>query len=403
LTAVRAQFSSTSVSLAAMVVSLAHLIYVPAIPLVKDELGISAASVAWTIAAFTLSQSLAQVLVGPMADRTNGTRLLRIGLVLFLVSNVLILVLPTFEGLMAGRIITGFGAGMATGAGYALVAQGSAAGKSRERAMAAYQGIIAVGAVAGPSSGAAIIALTGRWEHVFVVLLAASGIALLLSYLLPPPAVAFHAPTPREMWQAARHRGVLVMALVSGVVGVVIMTMHSSLSFVFDDGELPQEWMAAVGFAMIPCGVLSGTMLVRHLVQRFEGRSLLGVALVWLSGGVVLYGLVQQWTGGASVWLFPVLFASGIGLGAGMALTVGVATSLAASSPGTVSAVVVVARNLGTTIAPFVVGFAYDAQHLWAAYLVSVVLLVVAGAVMNLWARSSRRARAAAVQADVAV
>lgn len=269
--------------------------------------------------------------------------------------------------------------------------------------MAAYQGIIAVGAVAGPSSGAAIIALTGRWEHVFVVLLAASGIALLLSYLLPPPKVAFHAPTPREMWQAARHRGVLVMALVSGVVGVVIMTMHSSLSFVFDDGTLPQEWMAAVGFGMIPCGVLSGTMLVRYLVQRYEGRSLLGVALVWLSGGVVLYGLVQEWTGGASVWLFPVLFASGIGLGAGMALTVGVATSLAASSPGTVSAVVVVARNLGTTIAPFVVGFAYDAQHLWAAYLVSVVLVAVAGVVMALWARSSRRARIAEVRADVAV
>ncbi|CAN5685029.1 multidrug effflux MFS transporter [soil metagenome] len=403
LAAVRARFSSASVSLAAMVVSLAHLIYVPAIPLVKDELGISAASVAWTIAAFTLSQCLAQVLVGPMADRTNGTRLLRIGLVLFLVSNVLILVLPTFEGLMAGRIITGFGAGMATGAGYALVAQGATAGKTRERAMAAYQGIIAVGAVAGPSSGAAIIAFTGRWEHVFVVLLVASGFALLLSYLLPPPAVAFHAPTPREMWQAARQRGVLVMALVSGVVGVTIMTMHSSLSFVFGDGELPQQWMEAVGFAMIPCGVLAGTMLVRYLVQRFEGRSLLGVALVWLSGGIVCYGLVQEWTGGASLWLFPVLFASGIGLGAGMALTVGVATSLAASTPGTVSAVVVVARNIGTTIAPFVVGFAYDGHHLWAAYLVSVVLVVVAGVVMALWARSSRRSRIAAVQADVVV
>lgn len=383
-----------------MVVSLSHLIYVPAIPLVRDELGTTAASVAWTIAAFTISQSVAQVLVGPMADRTNGARLLKAGLVLFLVSNAVILVAPTFAGLMAGRIITGFGAGMVTGAGYALVAQNASVGKGRERAMAMYQGIIAVGAVAGPSSGAAIIALTGRWEYVFVVLLVASAVALVLSFVLPPPPVELHAPAPQEMWLAARHRGVLVMALVSGAVGVVIMIMHSSLSFIFDDGDLPSEWMFAVGFAMIPCGVLSGTMIVRYLLQRRQGSSLLATSLVWLGCAVVVFGVVQQWTG-ASLWLFPLLFSSGIGLGAGMALSVGVATSLAASTPGTVSAVVVVARNIGTTIAPFVVGVAYDAHQLWIAYLVAVTLIVLVWLTMTLWKRSLPHAQPEA--ADVAV
>ncbi|WP_197375282.1 MFS transporter [Mycolicibacterium baixiangningiae] len=400
MTAIRTRFSSTSVTLSAMVVSLSHLIYVPAIPLVQQELGVSAASVAWTIAAFTISQSLAQVLVGPMSDRTDGARLLRIGLVLFLLSNTLILVIPTLTGLMAGRIVTGFGAGMVTGAGYALVAQSASVGKGRERAMAMYQGIIAVGAVAGPSSGSVIVALTGRWEYVFVVLLVASGLALSLSYVFPPPPVELHPPAPHEMWMAARDRGVLVMALASGVVGIVIMTMHSSLSFVLDDAELPTEWLEAVCFAMIPCGVLSGSLLVRHLVQRHEARSLLGIALLWLSGAVVVYGVVQVTTG-ASPWLFPLLYASGLGLGAGMALSVGVATSLAASTPGTVSAVVVVARNLGTTIAPFIVGLAYDAQRLWLAYLVAVLSLVAVLLVMTVWTRTFRRTAPEAVDAAV--
>lgn len=398
--AIRSRFSAVSVSLSAMVVSLSHLIYIPAIPLVKEELGISAASVAWTIAVFTISQSVAQVLVGPMADRTNGARLLKAGLLLFLVSNALILVVPTFTGLMTGRIITGFGAGMVTGAGYALVAQSATVGKGRERAMAMYQGIIAVGAVAGPSSGAVIVSLTGRWDYVFVVLLVASAVALVLSYVLPPPSTVLHAPTPREMWLAARHRGVVVMALVSGVVGLTIMVLHSSLTFIFDDGELPAEWMFAVGFAMIPCGVLSGTMIVRYLLQRSEARSLLSVSLIWLSATVIVFGALQELTG-ASLWRFVVLFASGIGLGAGMALSVGVATSLAASTPGTVSAVVVVARNVGTTIAPFVVGIAYDAKHLWVAYLVAVALIVSASLVMKLWTRKSIRAEVEVV--DVAV
>ncbi|MGE2834281.1 MFS transporter [Mycobacterium sp. SMC-4] len=381
---------------AAMIVALAHLIYVPAIPLVKDELGVSAGSVAWTIAAFTISQSVAQVLVGPMADRTNGARLLRIGLVLFLVSNALILAVPTLTGLMAGRIITGFGAGMVTGAGYALVAQANSVGKGRERALAVYQAIIAVGAVAGPSSGAAIVALTGRWEYVFLILLGASAVALVISCVLPPPAVEFQAPSPQEMWLAARHRGVLVMALVSGIVGVAIMTMHSSLAFVLDDGDLPAQWMDSVGFAMIPCGVLTGSMLVGHLLQRFEGRVLLTAALVWLAVVISVFGVVQQWTG-ASLWLFPLLFASGLGLGAGMALSIGVATSLASSSPGTVSAVVVVSRNIGTTVAPFVVGVAYDLDNLWGAYLVAVAAIVVAGALSAAWTRRSARNEAEAV------
>lgn len=388
---IRSRFSTTSVSLSAMIVSLSHLIYVPTIPLVKEELGVSAASVAWTIAAFTISQAVAQVLVGPMADRTDGKRLLRIGLILFSLSNLIVLAVPTLTGLMAGRIVTGFGAGMVTGAGYALVAQGASVGKGRERAMALYQGIIAVGAVAGPSSGSAITAVTGSWESVFVVLLAASVVATVVSFVLPPPSVQLKAPAPREMWQAARHSGVLVMALVSGVVGLVIMAMHSSLTFIFDHGGLPTDWLYPVGFAMIPCGVLSGSMIVRHLVQRYEGRTLLGLSLLWLSCGVALFGAVQQWSG-ASLWLFPLLFACGIGLGAGMALSVGVATSMAASTPGTVSAVVVVARNLGTTIAPFVVGVAYDADHLWVTYLVALLLLSGAHTALVLWTRSLLRA-----------
>lgn len=374
-----------------MVVSLSHLIYVPAIPLVVDELGVSATDVAWTIAAFTMSQAVAQVLVGPMADRTNGTRLLRAGLVLFLISNVFILVMPTMFGLMAGRIITGFGAGMVAGAGYALVAQSSSVGKGRERALAMYQGIIAVGAVTGPSSGSAIVALTGRWEYVFVVLVVASGVALALSVLVPPPPVQFHAPTPREMWRAARSGGVLIMTAVSGVVGATIMTMHSSLAFIFNDGELPAEWLFSVGFAMIPCGVLSGSFLVRSLLQRHEARMLLEVSLVALGVTIAAFGVAQTWAG-ASLLLFPLLFVSGIGLGAGMALSVGVATSLAASTPGTVSAVVVVARNLGTTVAPFVVGIAYDADHLWLAYVTAVVAIAAAHLAVVVWARVARRA-----------
>lgn len=384
------RYSAVTVSLAAMVVSVSHLIYVPAIPLVQERLGVSAASVAWTIAAFTISQCVAQVLVGPMSDRFDGTRLLRGGLVLFLVSNVLILVTPTMTGLMTGRVITGFGAGMVTGAGYALVAQAAPAGKGRERALAMYQGVIAVGAVAGPSSGAAIIALTGRWEFVFVALLAASGLAALLSVVLPPPAAQFEAPSPRQMWQAARYRGVLVMAFVSGVVGLAILAMHNGLTFVFDDGELPAGWLLPVGFALIPCGVLTGTMLARFLVQRHEARTLLGLSMIWMACAVGVFGAVQHWTG-ASVWLFPLLYASGIGFGAGMALSVGVATSLAASAVGTVSAVVVVSRNLGSTAAPFLVGIAHDAHQLWMVYLVSVALIVTAGLTMVWWVGRPKR------------
>ena len=393
-------FSTTSVSLSAMIVALSHLIYVPAIPLVKEQMGVSAAAVAWTIAAFTISQSVAQVLVGPMADRTDGRRLLRIGLVLFLVSNVLILVWPSITGLMTGRVITGFGAGMVTGAGYALVAQGSSAGKQRERALAMYQAVIAVGAVAGPSSGAAIVGITGDWSYVFIVLLAVSAVATLLSFVVPPPQVELEAPAPKDMWAAARHPGVLVMAFVSGVVGLSIMTMHSALTFVFDGGELPAEWLFPIGFAMIPCGVLSGSMLVRHLVQRFAARDVLGYSLVWLGGAIAVFGAVYALSG-VTLALFPVLFATGLGLGAGMALSIGVATSLAAAAPGTVSAVVVVVRNLGTTIAPFIVGIAYDAGNLWWVYAVAVALVVTARGSM-VWGRKKRRA-VTADAVDVAV
>ncbi|ROO83893.1 MFS transporter [Actinocorallia herbida] len=84
----------------------------PALPVVQDELGGSAAGVAWAITGITLSAAVATPVIGRLGDLFGARRVLRWVLPLGLAGQVVTAMAPALPVLLAGRALAGVGSGV---------------------------------------------------------------------------------------------------------------------------------------------------------------------------------------------------------------------------------------------------------------------------------------------------
>ncbi|GAB2818723.1 MFS transporter [Actinocorallia aurea] len=84
----------------------------PALPVIQDELGGSAAGVAWSVTGITLSAAVATPVIGRLGDLFGARRVLRWVLPLGLLGQVATALAPTLPALLAGRVLAGVGSGV---------------------------------------------------------------------------------------------------------------------------------------------------------------------------------------------------------------------------------------------------------------------------------------------------
>src|SRR5262249_9162250 len=108
------------VAVVALAVALAAAdssVVVLALPDIYGTFDISLVSVSWTITAYNVAIVLAALAVLPLERRVRGHVLAGIGLALFAGASLVSGAAPTYEVLIAGRIVQGVGAALAlTGA-----------------------------------------------------------------------------------------------------------------------------------------------------------------------------------------------------------------------------------------------------------------------------------------------
>ena len=80
---------------------------------IEVEFALSKIQLGWSVASLTLTATLAMMLGGPLSDRMGRRPVLRIAAALFLVSALGSAVAPTFELLVAARMLGGLGVGAA--------------------------------------------------------------------------------------------------------------------------------------------------------------------------------------------------------------------------------------------------------------------------------------------------
>lgn len=158
--------------------------YLPALPRIADELGVSSSVAQLTLTGTLAGLALGQLIVGPLSDSLGRRRPLMAGIALHMLASLLCLFAPDIAVLSLARGLQGMGAAAAMVVAVAVVGDlfdDSAAATVMSRLML----ILGVAPIVAPSLGAAVL-LKASWHWVFAVLIVLAGALLLVAALALP-------------------------------------------------------------------------------------------------------------------------------------------------------------------------------------------------------------------------
>jgi EmrB/QacA subfamily drug resistance transporter len=375
-----------------------------ALPVVGSDLGLAGGGLQWVVTAYALVFAGCLLVAGRLADAFGRRRVFMAGLGLFTAASLACGLAPAAAALVAGRAFQGLGAALAAPAALAMIVDAFPAGRRRERAVAAWTGVAAVGGAAGLVLGGVIAGAVG-WRWIFLVnvpvgvvalalaprvlresraddaprgldlpgafaataglgllvlalahaeqagpleplaVAALSGAALLLAALVVRERTAAEPLVPPALLgtrplAAALIAGALLTATTSG--GAVLASLH--LQGVLDLGP------TGAGLVLLPFSVCAaaGSVAAPRIPRPPAALVAGGLALVAAGSAVAAAGLTS--TGGsAAIVVWGVLCGLGIGLASVAATTHG-ASSVADADRGTAAGLLNTAAQVGTAV-----------------------------------------------------
>ena len=329
------------------------------------------------ITSLFLGFALAQVVFGPLSDSFGRKPVIYFGTGLFIVGCLMSIYAPTFEVMLAGRVLQGIGASAPRIVAVALVRdcyQGRAMAQIMSFIMAVF---ILVPAIA-PAIGQLIVNVTD-WRAIFWMFVLQAVIAIVWFYVRQPETLpqAQRLPfTAGRLYEAIRDTvtnriaiGYTVTAgLVFGAFVGYLITSQQILQMQYALGSQFPLYFGALALAIGSASVVNA-----RLVKGFGMRPLCYRALFGINGlSLVFLALAQMLAGHPPLWMFmaylmPAFFCLGVLFGNFNALAMepfGHAAGVAAAVIGSLTTLI--SLSLGTaigwlydgTILPLIAGFA---------------------------------------------
>lgn len=336
------------------------------LPTAVAELG-GAGFYAWNMTVYLVAMVIGTMLVSRFLARWGNVGAYLAGFVVFLVGSLACALSPAMSLLLVGRGVQGFGAGLLSGLGFAVV-RAALPPRLWTRGNALMSAMYGVGNFVGPAMGG-LFAQFGSWRLAFAVMAVAGAACALMvprvlshgersSTRVPVPVLSLALVTAATLAASvagilpgapAKAAGVLVALLL--VVGLIAHERRSELrvfpSSTYQPGA-PLKWIyltlgllsfgvavesflplfgqrlgglapLAAGFfgAAISLGWSVAQIWSSSTVSQAGIRRLLAIGPGLLAVGLFTLGLLQQ--DNAPVWLViawvPVLFAAGCGIG----------------------------------------------------------------------------------------
>lgn len=280
--------------------------YLPAMPLIGDNLGVSPMGMQSTITAYFAAFGIAQMFYGPWADQAGRKLPLYAGIAMFVLGTILCMTATSGTGLIVGRFVQGLG-GAALGVVPRAIVRDMMTGAEATRMMAKIMLTFSVSPMLAPLVGSALLVITG-WRGIFAALLVASVVSLALLALAQPETLSPQNRRPFKMRFLLKGCGELLVDktfMLLTFVGAFgfgsFFIFLASASYVYQQGfglTSPQFSIAFAVNAMAFIGASQGASraTVRFgnmpvLIWASAGFALASVALL----GLALMGLVTLW------------------------------------------------------------------------------------------------------------
>ncbi|RXT15445.1 Bcr/CflA family multidrug efflux MFS transporter [Ammoniphilus sp. CFH 90114] len=275
--------------------------YLPAFPIIAEDLGTNASLVQLSLTFFLLGLSLGQLVVGPFSD-IRGRRIpLLIGLLVYSSASLLCALSPSIEALLFFR----FAQGLAGSAGIVLsraIVRDLYSGSELTKFFSLLMLVNGLGPILAPIIGAKVLQFTS-WHGVFVVLSIVGTILLItVSFWLPETLpkerrmTGGFKGTIRTFRQLLANRTFMGYAISQGLVFASMFAYISGSSFVFQNvfGVTPQ--MYSYIFALNGLGIILATQVTGRLAGRIGETTLLmiGLRMSALGGSILLIMLLLK-------------------------------------------------------------------------------------------------------------
>ncbi|GIU51079.1 MULTISPECIES: multidrug effflux MFS transporter [Shewanella] len=313
-------------------------IYLPSMPTMALEYGVSGSQVQSTLVLFLFAMGLGQILIGPLADRFGRRPIALFGIVLYGVSSLIGAMAQEFEVLQLARVLQGLAACSTSIVVFSAV-RDCYSSKESVKMYSYLNGAICVIPALAPTLGG-LLALQFGWRSTFIFMALYAIIVLAIVLIKFPETRPENTDTSGPLYRWARYKPVLSDAHFLFYASTCMVAMASIVTYVSYSpmwliGELGVSELAFSGLFGLNAAVniaacFAAPVLVKHIGNRPAVVVALGMMLLAAALEVVVQ-LVGPQSG----------FAAGLGfmlpmmlLCIGFAILLGPATSMALSAFG---------------------------------------------------------------------
>jgi DHA1 family bicyclomycin/chloramphenicol resistance-like MFS transporter len=272
--------------------------YLPALPAMAEEFGVSPQLIQLSLTACLLGLGIGQLIAGPIGDRFGRRNPMVVGAALYAVASLGCAFVTSADMLIALRLVQGLAGAVGIVLSRAVV-QDLTEGRSAARTYSQMAAVSGAAPVIAPVVGAVIIAAAG-WRVVFV-LLACLGLVMIAIVLMvvgetrPPDmrtSLAFR-PVMRSFGHLLKDGVFVRYAVVVMLSAAVLFTYISSAPFVLQGAFDMTELEFALVFASVGAGLVLASQLNARLLLRFDPRRILvGAAVIQLIGILALCAVI---------------------------------------------------------------------------------------------------------------
>ena len=301
----------TALALAGAIGPFATDTYLPALPLITDEFGVSASVAQLTLTAFMVALAAGQLVIGPLSDRVGRRNLLILGSVGTALAAVVCALAPSIWVLVLGRVAQGFfGAAGIVISKAVVVDVGRGAGVAK--AFATLMAIQSIAPVLAPLIGGAVVPF-GGWRGVFWLL---AGLSVIT-------AIGIAAAVPESLHTDSRRTGGILSSLadmrvvathgpfvarVSAFVFTfgVLFAYISASPFIYQDMVGLSPTAFSVAFTVNALGILVSNLAGARLVGRFAPEKILRTGVAGMVAAIGYLVVVVVLSPAGTLGLAPV-------------------------------------------------------------------------------------------------
>ena len=283
----------------------------PAFPLIQERFAVADPnSLQLLVYVYMIGFGVAQIVYGPVSDALGRRPTLLISLGIYTAGCILSMLAPSFEWLLASRVIQGMGAAGGRVLSTAIV-RDRFSGREMASVMSLIMMVFLIVPMLGPAIGATML-LLGSWIWVFVSMLALGGVLTLWFALRMPETLhpEYRRPlsltaTGQALLTVLRTRAAIGYATALGLLTGCIMGYVGSAQQVFDTGLYHLGGLFPVAFGVVAGAMGAATLINSRLVRRLGMRTLSHAGVTAFTAvGLVQVGIGLHYQGHPPLVLF---------------------------------------------------------------------------------------------------